>query len=167
MRVPRILVPLLLACASCLANASDLRQIGMVNLSGAPGFGEVAFANGMLLLTHPAASSVEVFDPVRRRVVARITGLQSPRAIAVDGKGGRIYVADHGSNSIAVVATDGWKVIDSIAVSGSPDSLLLSGDGHLYWADADAGRSSLLDLRTKHDVAQTDLGGTPRALPYD
>src|ERR1700756_206284 len=165
MRVPRILVPLVL-CA-CLASASDLRQIGMVNLPGAPGFGDVAFANGMLLLTHPGASALDVFDPVRRRVVAQVTGLQSPHGLALDVKAGRVYVADHGSKSIAVIATDSWKVVDSIAVPGSPDAVILSGDGKLYWTDADAGTLSLLDLRTKQDVAQLNTGGTPRALALD
>ena len=165
MRVPRILVPLVL-CA-CFASASDLRQIGMVNLPGAPGFGDADFANGMLLLTHPGASALDVFDPVRRRVVAQVAGLQSPRGLAVDEKAGRIYVADHGSNSIAVIAIAGWKAIDSIALPGSPDAVMLSGDGKLYWTDADAGTLSLLDLHTKQDVARTDLGGTPRALALD
>ena len=166
MRVPRIIAQFVL-CVACYASASDLRQIGMVNLPGAPGFGQAAFCNGMLLLTQPGASAVDVFDPVRRRVVAQITGLQSPRAIAVDEKSGRVYLADHGSNAIAVVATDGWKVIDSIALPGSPDALLLAGDGKLYWADADAETLSLLDLRTKQDVAETALGGRPRDLAFD
>jgi len=165
MRVPRLL-PLLLLCVA-FSSASDLRQIGMVNLAGTPGFGQVAFANGMLLLPHPGASALDIFDPVRRRVVAQVTGLQSPRAVAVDEKSGRVYVADHGSNSIAVVATDGWKVIDSIALPGSPDNLLLGDGGRLYWTNADAGTLALLDLRTKQDVAQTDLGGTPRALALE
>ena len=165
MRVPRILVLLMFACT--LASASDLRQIGMVNLPGPPGFEAVAFDNGLLLLTQPGASAVDVFDPVRRRTVAQITGLQSPRGIAVDEKAGRVYVADHGSNSIAVVASDGWKVVDSIAVPGSPNSLWLAADGKLYWTDADAEAISLLDLRTKQDVAKADLGGTPRDLAAD
>lgn len=182
MPVPRVLIPAVLLCASLagasnpvpltssaigLGGVTDLRQIGMVNLPGAPGFGDVAFANGMLLLTHPGASAVDVFDPVRRREVAQITGLQSPRGIAVDEKAGQVYVADHGSNSIAIVATEGWKVVDSIAVPGSPDALLLGGDRTLYWADADAGILSLLDLRTKQDIAQVALGGRPRTLVLD
>jgi DNA-binding beta-propeller fold protein YncE len=165
MRVPRILIVAVVLCVA--ASASDLRQIGMVNLPGPPGFGEIAFANGMLLLAHPGANALDVFDPTRRRVVAQITGLQSPRAVAVDEKAGRVYVADHGSKSVAVIAIDGWKVIDSVALPGSPDNLLLSGDGRLYWADADAGSLSLLDLRTKQDVARIDLGGTPRDLAMD
>lgn len=167
MRVPRTFLPLVVLCLLLPASASDLRQIGMVDLAGPPGFGDVAFAEGMLLLTHPGASSIDVFHPTRRRVVAQITGLQSPRAIAVDAKAHRAYVADHGSNSIVVIATDTWKAIDSIPVPGSPDAVLLSGDGQLYWSDANAGTLSLLDLRTKQDVARAELGGTPRALTMD
>jgi len=166
MRYFRVLLPLIFLAASA-ASASDLRQIGMVSLPGAPGFGDVAFANGMLLLTHPGASSVDIFDPVRRREIAQITGLQSPRGMAVDDKAGRIYIADHGSNSIVIVATDGWKVMDSIALPGSPNALLLNGDGKLYWTDADQSSLSLLDLHTKQDVAHADLGGTPRDLAID
>jgi YVTN family beta-propeller protein len=167
MRVCRKLIPLFLLFASCVAVASDLRQIGMVNIPGPPGFAGAAFAGGMLLLTHPGASSVDVFDPVRRRVVAQITGLQSPRALAVDEKSGKVYVADHGANSIVVVAIAGWKVIDSISLPGSPDAVLLNGEGQLYWADADAETLSLLDLHTKQDVARAELGGRPRDLVLD
>ncbi len=166
MRLASIILSVALLCSSALANGSDLRQVGMVSLPGAPGFGEPAFANGMLLLAHTGASSVDVFDPVRRRVVAQITGLQSPRAIAVDDQSGKVYVADHGSNSIAVIATDGWKAIDSIALPGSPDALLLDG-AKLYWADAEAGRIYVIDLTTKQNVAAADVGGTVRNLALD
>lgn len=167
MRVPRLLLAAILLCTSVLATASDLRQIGMVNIPGAPGFGELAFCNGMLLMTHTGASAVDVFDPLKRRVVAQITGLQSPRGIAVDEQGGRVYVADHGSNSIAVISTDGWKVVDSIGLSGSPNAVLLDGEGKMYWTDADAGVIALLDLHTKQDIARTDVGGTPHDLEWD
>jgi hypothetical protein len=82
--------------------SSELRQIGMVSIPGAPGFGELAFANGMLVMPHAGSSTVDVFDPVRRRVVAQISGLQSPRGVAVDEANGRVFVADHGNNSIAI-----------------------------------------------------------------
>jgi DNA-binding beta-propeller fold protein YncE len=164
MRLARFLTSLTLLSSFWMASASDLRQIGIVNLPGSPGFGQMAFANGMLLLTHTGASAVDVFDPAKRRTIAQITGLQSPRSIAVDVQAGRVYVADHGTNSIAIITTDGWKVIDSIALSGSPDALLLEDTGELYWSDAEAGTLSLLDLRTKQDVAKVDLGGMPRSL---
>lgn len=146
--------------------SSELRQVGMVNIPGAPGFGDLAFANGLLVMTHAGASTVYVFDPVRRRVVAQVGGLQSPRGVAVDESNGKVYVADHGNNSIAVVATDEWKVIDTIPLQGSPDRLLL--DGHkLYWTDAGSATVSLVDLDTKQNVGTANVGGTPRDLAWD
>ncbi len=146
--------------------ASELRQVGMVNISGDPGFGELAFANGLLVMTHASASTVDIFDPVRRRVVAQVGGLQSPRGVAVDESAGKIYVADHGNKSIVVVSMDGWKVIDTIPLQGSPDTLLLNG-GKLYWTDADSGTVSMIDLATKQNVASANVDGTPRDLAFD
>jgi YVTN family beta-propeller protein len=166
MRLFRLIFVLLLS-APLFAATPDLQQIGIVSVPGGPGFGELAFANGMLLISHPGASTVDVFNPVRRRVVATVAGLQSPRAIAVDEQGGKVYVADHGSNSIAIVSTDNWKVIDSISLPGAPDDLLLAGTGNLYWADADRGTVSLLDIRTKQNTATVEIGGTPRSLVLD
>ncbi len=136
-------------------------------MPGSPGFGELAFAKGMLVMTHTAASAVDIFDPSRRRIVAQIAGLQSPRGIAVDEQNGKVYVADAGSNSIAVISTDSWKVSDSIAVQGSPDQLLLDDSGKMYWSDAEAGTVSLLDLSTKQNVARVQVGGAPRYLASD
>jgi YVTN family beta-propeller protein len=165
MRLTRIIIiSTCLLSASLIAVASDLQQIGMVGVPGAPGFGELAFANGMLLITRPRGSSVDVFDPVRRHVVAEITGLQSPRDVAVDEQGGKIYVADHGSNSIAIVAPATWKVVDSIPLPGAPDKVLLDGAGKIYWSDTDNGTISVVDLRTKQNLGTVDVGGTPHSL---
>lgn len=146
--------------------SSELRQVGMVTIPGAPGFGELAFANGLLVMTHAGASTVDVFDPVRRRVVAQVSGLQSPRGVAVDESNGKVYVAEHGNNSIAVIAIDEWKVTDTIPLQGSPDTLLLDGN-KLYWTDAGNATVSLVDLETKQNVVTTDVGGTPRDLAWD
>ena len=168
MRLPRFLVPIAVLLVSSGWAASQLRQIGMVNLPGSPGFSELAFAKGMMLMTHTAASTVDVFDPTRRRVVAQITGLQSPRGIAVDNPNGRVYVADSGGNSIAVIATDTWKVSETIPVQGLPDALLLDDSGkRLYWSDAENGTVSLLDLGTRQNIGNVQIGGTPRYLAQD
>ncbi len=164
MRIFRFLFSVLLVCGSLVA-ASDLRQIGMVNVPGSPGLASLLLPWHVVDGPHGriGGTCFDRFTVGHRRVI----GLQSPRGIAVDEQNGRVYVADHGSSSIAVVATDGWKVVDSIAVPGAPDAVLLDGAGKLYWTDADAGTLSLLDLHTKQDVARTDVGGTPRALVLD
>ncbi len=169
MRLPRIILGItaFLLTTSLAWPASQLRQIGMVGLPGSPGFGEMAFARGMLVMTHPAASTVDVFDPKKRRVIAQITGLQLPRGLAVDEPAGKIYVADAGNNSIAIISTDTWKLDASIPVPGSPDQLLLDGSGKMYWTDPEAGTVSLLDLGTRQNVANVNVGGAPRYLAGD
>ena len=170
MRVPRVIVVItaLLLSIPAAWSASQLRQIGMVNLPGSPGFGEVAFAKGMLVMTHPAASAVDVFNPARRRIVAQISGLQSPRGIAVDEQNGKVYIADGGDDSIAVITTDTWKISDTIPLQGSPDQLLLyAGGEQILWSDTVAGTISLVDLKTKQTTSTVQVGGTPRYLASD
>ncbi|HLI62465.1 MAG TPA: hypothetical protein VKV05_03625 [Terriglobales bacterium] len=167
MRSGEIILSIVLLCIPGTASASDLRQIGMVNLPGAPGFGQLAFANGVLLLAHPGAAAVDVFSPTLRRDVAEIVGLTSPRAITVDEQAGKVYIADHGSKSIVVVSTDGWKVIGSIPLPSPPDALLLEGAGKLYWTDAEDGAIALLDLHTRQTIGTVDIGGPARNLAFD
>ncbi len=161
-----IAVAVLLLISSAALLASDLRQIGMVNIPGAPGFGQLAFAGGMLVVPHPGASSIDIFDPVRRRVVARVSGVESPRGVAVDEQGGKIYVADHAANSIAIIGMDGWKLGDRISLPGPPDNLLLSGN-KLYWTDADNNMVSVVDVGTRENIGQVAVGGTPRRMALD
>jgi YVTN family beta-propeller protein len=140
----------------------------MVNLPGSPGFSELAFARGMLVMTQTGASSVDVFDAGKRRVIAQVTGLQSPRGIAVDEQNGKVYVADAGNNAIAVISIDTWKVSDTIPLQGSPDHLLLADNAtQMYWSDAGNGTVSLLDLGTKQNIATVQVGGSPRYLASD
>ncbi len=140
----------------------------MIDVPGTPGFDSLAFARGMLMMTHTSASVVDVFDPSRRRVIAHITGVQSPRGIAVDEAGGKVYVADSGNNSIAVITMENWKLADTIPVSSAPDALLLDSTGKmLYWSDAQNGTLSLLDVSTRQNTGTVDVGGSPSYMALD
>ena len=169
MRIPVILILLVaLTLVSTPAGAQQLRQIGMVDIPGAPGFDSVAFAKGMLLMTHTGASAVDVFDPSRRRVVAQISGLQSPRGIAVDEANDKVYVSDSGNHSIAVITSADWKVADTIPVSGEPDALVLDATGKmLYWSDAQNGSLSLMDVTTRQNTGTVAIGGSPSYMALD
>jgi YVTN family beta-propeller protein len=150
------------------ASEPQLRQLGMASVAGPPGFSDVAFAKGMFLLSHPAASCVDVFDPAKRRVVAQITGLMSPRGIAVDEQNGKIYVADSAKDAIAVIDTDTWKLTDSIPVQGSPAAVLLDETGsRLYWSDPKNEAVSLLDVNTRQNTGAVAVGGAPRGMALD
>jgi len=146
----------------------SLRQLGLVEIPGSPGFDQVAVASGKVLLTHTAGSSLDVVDPAKRRVVAQVINLQSPRGIAVDTANGKIYVAQAGNNSIAVVNFQGWQYSGSIPVSDPPNTLALDDSGQrLYWTSAQNNSLSILDLSTRQNLGTIDLGGRPRGMVWN
>jgi len=148
--------------------AEQLRQLAIIGVPGQPGFDSLAFAGGMLVMTHSAAGSVDVFDPARRRILARITGLQSPRGMAVDETAGKVYVADAGTNSILVISADNWKVADSISVPAAPGELLLDGSGkELFWIGTGGGTISLLALATRVNAGSVEVEGSPSHMALD
>ena len=145
-----------------------LQQIGMVDIPGSPGFDAVAVANGKVLLAHTAASSLDVVDPAKRRVVAQVINLQSPRGIAVDAKNGKIYVAQAGNNSVAVIDFQGWQYTGAIQLPQPPSTLALDDSGQrLYWSGATSDSLSVLDLSTRTNLGTLDLGGRPRGMVWD
>ncbi len=145
-----------------------LRQIGMVDIPGSPGFDAVGIVNGKVLLAHTAASSLDVVDPAKRRVVAQIINLQSPRGIAIDQKNGKIYVAQAGNNSIAVINFEGWQYSSSIKLPQAPSTLALDDSGQrLYWSGATSDSVSVLDLSTRTNLGTLDLGGRPRGMVWN
>src|SRR5947209_14160246 len=101
---------LFILICSILASATRLKQVAMVDLPGNPGFNEVALANGQVVITHPETNTVEIFSPVKRRVVARISQVDNPRGIPVDDAAERVYIALAGSNRIAVVNSKNCQV---------------------------------------------------------
>jgi YVTN family beta-propeller protein len=151
-----------------LQQKGSLRQLGMVEIPGSPGFDEIVVANGKVLLTHTASSSLDVVDPGKRRVIAQVINLQSPRGIAVDQTNGKIYIAQAGSNSIAVVNFQGWQYSGSIPVGQPPNKLALDDSGQrLYWTSAQNNSVSILDLSTRQNLGTIDPGGRPRAMVWD
>src|SRR5438128_64703 len=80
------------------AVAAQLRQVAVIDIPGRPGFDNIAFANGKLAIAHAGAGTVDIFDPVRRRLVARVNNMSEPRGLAVDDEGTRLYIANSGNN---------------------------------------------------------------------
>ncbi len=122
----KIKTVLFLAILSCsiAGSAAKLRQVALIDLPGSPGFNQVTMANGQVVITRPGTNTIEIFSPVKRRVIARISQISDPRGMAVDDEGGTLYIALAGNNSIAEVDTRTWKVGRIIPVQDRPDKLL-------------------------------------------
>src|SRR5215831_8327256 len=113
----------LLDIVSCAEAATDtrLRQVAIVDLPGDPGFNQIAMANGQVVISRPATNTIEIFSPVKRRVIARISQIDDPRGIAVDDAGGKVFVALAGSKRIAVINSQNWQVEKLVPVAHRPE----------------------------------------------
>ena len=140
----------------------------MVDIPGSPGFDAMAIAQGKVLLTHTAASSLDVVDPAKRRVVAQIINLQSPRGIAVDATNGKDlrragreqFNRRHQIRGMAILRLD------------SPAPGAVHAGARRQWpalvlVGAQSDSLSILDLSTRQNLGTIDLGGRPRGMAWD
>ena len=121
--------PLLMAAAT----APALRQVAVLDLPGSPGFDEIAFVHGMILVSHPGAGAVDLFDPHKRRIVGHILDMSSPRGVAVDEAAHLVYIANSGARNIVVVSTNDWQVKRTIPVDSAPDALFVIPGRHVLY----------------------------------
>jgi YVTN family beta-propeller protein len=166
MRNFRLLV-FFLTCVLVVASAAQLRQVAIIEIPGRPGFDTLVWAEGKLVIAHPGANTIDVFDPARRRVIAQIKDLQEPRGLAVDAQAGKVYVANAGGNSIAVIDAKSWNLENKIALSASPNALLLVPGGKLYVSNWRNNLVSIVDPAAGGEVAKVDIGGIPEQMAWD
>ncbi|MBI2677469.1 MAG: hypothetical protein HYX28_01665 [Candidatus Koribacter versatilis] len=150
-----------------VASAAQLRQVAIIDIPGRPGFDAMAWAEGKLVIAHTGADKVDVFDPAKRRVIAQIGDMKGPRGIAVDADAGKVYIANSGANSLAVIDSKTWSVVNPIALSASPNALLLTPGGRLYVSQWRNAAVAVVDLAKGGEVAKVELGGIPEQMVWD
>lgn len=145
-----------------------MRRVAMVEIPGRPGFDGTAIVNGNLLMTHPAASTVDVFSLAKRRVIAQIKDMKGADGIVVDEKAGKAYVANTDANEIAIVSTRDWSVLQRIPLKASPSSLLLVPELNLLltsnWRDLSV---SEIDVAKNAAGNTIVLDGRPNSMAFD
>jgi DNA-binding beta-propeller fold protein YncE len=149
-----------------------MRQIAIIELPGKPGYDAATFANGMLLMSHSSADTVDIFDPVKRRLVAQVQGISEPRGIAVDLQSGLAYIAAQGANSITVLDTKDWSVRGVIGLKHAPENLLLiPGTGSLLVSNPGNRSVSVVSTESiakkEAELATIDVRGKPQQLAWD
>ncbi|HVH88478.1 MAG TPA: YncE family protein [Terriglobales bacterium] len=169
-RVMRLFKPFIILLLSIPVSAFGvkLREIALLDIPGRPGFETLAFAKGFLVMAHNGASTVDIFDPAKRRFVAQISGIVSARGVAVDDADGRVYIADAGSNSIDVVNSGNWHVEDRIQLSRAPANLLLvPGTKNIIATNPYARSLTLVSRQINREMQIVDIGGDPDLMAYD
>lgn len=160
---------LLVFVLSCglAAHGAKLRQVAMIDLPGDPGFSQVALANGQMVITRPATNTIEIFSPVKRRIIARISQIDDPRGIAVDDSQIRVYVALAGSNSIALINSQNWQVEKLVPVDHRPDKLLWVPETKTLYVSSALDRTLTALDRDGKPRSATDLDALPYGLLFD
>jgi DNA-binding beta-propeller fold protein YncE len=168
MRSLKLLVSVLILTCASNAFAAKLRQVAIVDLPGQPGFNQVAVANGQIVITRPATNTIEIFSPVKRRVVARISQISDPRGIAVDDASQHLYVALAGSGTIAVINSQNWQVEKMVRMAHRPQKLLWVPETKTLFATSMLDRSiSIVDPERGEETAVVELDALPADMLYD
>jgi DNA-binding beta-propeller fold protein YncE len=177
-RIPMIVVLCLAAVSFAQSGAQSIpgnvkmRQIAIIEMPGRPGYDAAAFANGMLLMAHSAANTVDIFDPVKRRLVAQVQGIGEPRGIVVDPQTGLAYIAARSTNSITVLNTKDWSVAGVIGLKRAPENIALIPTAKSLLVsnplNASVSVVSIESLGKKDaELATIDLGGRPQQIAWD
>src|ERR1051325_10775277 len=168
MRKIKFILLITLLSGSMFGLAAKLRQVALIDLPGSPGFNQVTMANGQVVITRPGTNTIEIFSPIKRRIIARISQINDPRGITVDNDSGTMYVALAGNDSIAVVDTRSWSVEKVIPVQHRPEKLLWVPQTKTLYATSVLDRTlSMIDLRLGAESAVLELNALPQDMLYD
>lgn len=168
MRNIKFVLLVLITSCSMYGLEAKLRQVALIDLPGGPGFSQVTMANGQVVITRPGTNTIEVFSPVKRRIVARISQISDPRGITVDNDSGTMYVALAGNHGIAVVDTRNWSVEKVVPVQHRPEKLLWVPQTKTLYATSVLDRTlSVIDLRLGVESSVIELNALPQDMLYD
>ena len=166
---PRRIVPIVLLMVSCaLGFAQGVKEIAMLDVPGKPGFDGMAIVRGMVLISHSGAGTVDIFDPMKRRLIAHVKGMSEPRGIAVDEDGGQIFIANYGAKNIVSIAAGDWHVIETIQLNAAPANIaFIPSWGVIAATDPIGQQLILIDIRSRQQANTIPLGGSPSGLAFD
>lgn len=91
-----------------------------------------------------------------------LTTLIASSGLATQAQAYKAYVSNEGSNTVSVIDTDGFKVIDTIKVGQRPRGIELTRDGkHLLVAVGDDDTIEIIDTATNQIVGSLPSGPDP------
>lgn len=112
------------------------------------------------------AAAVEVLELPTLHSVARVTGFEAPRQVALLD-GGDLAVSDWGRNRVYRVSAATWTRIDSVDLPEGPEAMLLHAGSLWVSHSGGLGRDSvvsILDPSTFDVLATLEVGVNPSAL---
>jgi YVTN family beta-propeller protein len=132
---------------------------------------QLVVANGQheALILDPGNATLWVADTRSGRVVHHVAGLRGTQtAVAADAARHRVYVASSGSNTVTIIDSSRWSVLQTTAVGRWPVGLAVSSRaGRLFVANRDSRTVSVLDGSTGQLLRTVSLPQAPQAMAVD
>ena len=157
-RVPRSAVTLYIGIL--------LASIGGLSCARSPS-AERPAAAVRIYVTNQLDNTASVIDGAQNKVVATVRVGVSPAQMAVSPDRKSVYIANTGSNTVAVLNTDNDTIARTITLPprSRPVDVAVNPDGrYLYTADGGSNRVSVLDTRARRVVASVRVGTQPLSV---
>lgn len=111
--------------------------------------------------TNSAGDDLDVIDPTTNKVVMKIKEIEAAHGVAFSPNGALAYISCEADNSLWVVETKYGRLLTKIPLSGRPNNVAVSRDGHrLFVAIVTApGAVDVVDTQTRKNVKTIPLKG--------
>ncbi len=127
----------------------------------------MAWAEGLLYITDQAKNRVLMLDAVKRQFLGQIdlAAHSAPRGIAALPNGRLLYVAESGSNDIAIIEIATKKVLMRTKVSPGPGQLVVTPNGNFVIAvNVPSGLVTFLSTLNQSVVGTVKVGDIPTSI---
>jgi YVTN family beta-propeller protein len=106
-------------------DTGSLQITNRATLPGEPSAAAIA-SDGTLYVAGGDAGQLWIVDPTTLQVANSVLVGSKPSAVAVSRDGSRVYVADRGDGSLAVIGVPGYQISARIPVGKDPVALVLA-----------------------------------------
>ncbi|MDX9903692.1 MAG: hypothetical protein RB288_06410 [Bacteroidales bacterium] len=111
------------------------------------------------------SGTIEAVDMITMKSLGTVTGLNSPRQMAISGRKG--YVTSIASNELAIIDLDLLEVTGYIDIGCTSEAVLISG-GKLFTSNWVAGdRIVVVNLVTEEVITSVTAGTEPESMVFD
>jgi YVTN family beta-propeller protein len=123
-----------------------------------------------LLVSRSDTNAVLIFDLVRRKVLAQVSGVPDGHGVVAVPTLDRIYAAAGGSNQVVVIDEHTFKILARIPVGANagPDGMAYDPvSERLFVSDETGENDAVIDVRTDRLIAHIPLSGESGNTQYD
>ena len=111
--------------------------------------------------TNSAGDDLDVIDPATNHVVMKIKDVEAAHGVTFSPNGERAYITCEGDSTVWVVETKDGRLVRKIPLSGHPNNIAISKDGHYVFAAivTAPGAVDVLDAQTLQIVKTIPVKG--------